>query len=41
MPAGGRRRTGVAECSGWHNLHGDAASSDEVSIALALVLRTD
>jgi outer membrane protein assembly factor BamB len=26
---------------GWHNLHGDAASSDEVSIALAPVLRTD
>ena len=27
--------------SGWHNLHGDAASSDEVSIALGPVLRTD
>lgn len=26
---------------GWHNLHGDAASSDEVSIALPPVLRTD
>lgn len=26
---------------GWRNLHGDASSSDEVSIALAPVLRTD
>ena len=26
---------------GWRNLHGDAASSDEVSIALPAVLRTD
>ncbi len=27
--------------SGWHNLHGDAACSDEVSIALPAVLRAD
>jgi outer membrane protein assembly factor BamB len=44
-PVGCRLASGSAPAlpprSGWHNLHGDAASSDEVAVALAPVLRTD
>lgn len=44
-PLGCRLAAGTAPAlpphSGWHNLHGDAGSADEVSVALAPVLRTD